>query len=63
MRASSSAACRVCATPAVVADAAEATPLMVPAISPLPVAASATLRFISAVVAPCSSTADAMVVW
>jgi hypothetical protein len=63
MRASSSAACRVCATPAVVAEAESATPLMLPAIAPLPVAASATLRFISEVVAPCSSTAEAMVSW
>jgi hypothetical protein len=47
----------------VVADAAWATPLTVPAIRPLPVAASETLRFISAVVAPCSSTAEAMVSW
>ena len=46
-----------------VADAARATPPMLPAISLLPVAASLTLRFISAVVAPCSSTAEAMVSW
>jgi hypothetical protein len=36
---------------------------MLPAISLLPVAASLTLRFISAVVAPCSSTAEARVSW
>ena len=43
--------------------AAPATPVMVAAISPEPVAASATPRDISEVVAVCSSTAEAMVVW
>ena len=45
-----------------VADAA-ATPPMVAAISLAPVAASATDRDISFVVAVCSSTADAIVSW
>ena len=63
MRGSSAAAVRVCVTPSVVVAAAVATPAMSAAISPQPVAASLTLRLISAVVAPCSSTADAMVVW
>ena len=36
---------------------------MLAAISPDPVAASATLRLISLVVAVCSSTAEAMVSW
>src|SRR6478735_9893021 len=43
--------------------AAEATPVMLVAISPEPVAASATERDISVVVAVCSSTAEAIVSW
>ena len=43
--------------------AAVATPVMLAAIWLLPAAASETLRFISAVVAPCSSTAESIVVW
>jgi len=43
--------------------AADATPTMFVAISPEPVAASPTDRDISLVVAVCSSTADAMVIW
>jgi len=46
-----------------VSDAVWATPVMVEAISVAPVAASATLRLISLVVAVCSSTAEAMVAW
>ena len=45
----------------VVVAAAEATPVMLDAISPEPVAASVTLRLISLVVAVCSSTAEAIV--
>ena len=51
------------ATPSEVEPAAMATPEMFDAISPEPVAASETLRLISLVVAVCSSTAEAMVVW
>ena len=43
--------------------AADDTPVMFEAISPDPVAASATPRDISFVVAVCSSTAEAMVSW
>ena len=49
--------------PSVVLRAAWATPVMFWAISLLPLAASATLRQISLVVAVCSSTALAMVFW
>ena len=51
--------------PSVCEDAAAeaATPLMFTAISPEPVAASATPRDISLVVAVCSSTAEAIVSW
>jgi hypothetical protein len=63
MRARSAVACWVWVTPSLVRRAASATPLMFSAISLVPVAASVTLRFISPVVAVCSSTADAIVVW
>src|SRR5919202_672883 len=63
MRANSPAASLVWPTPSVVIAAAAATPPIVVAIAPLPVAASDTLRFISAVVALCSATAEAIVVW
>ena len=49
--------------PSVVLRAAWATPVMFWAISLLPLAASATLRLISLVVAVCSSTALAIVFW
>ena len=57
----SDAACWEFEAPSVVLLAASATDLMFLAISVLPVAASETLRFISAVVAACSSTALAMI--
>jgi hypothetical protein len=44
--------------PALMAWAADATSAMVVAMSPAPVAASATLRLISLVVAVCSSTVE-----
>ena len=47
----------------VVSAAERATPVMLVAMSLEPVAASATLRPISLVVAVCSSTAEAMVAW
>ena len=47
----------------VVSDADRATPVMFSAMSLDPVAASATLRPISFVVAVCSSTAEAIVDW
>src|ERR1044072_1797404 len=59
MAASSLAACLHCWTPAVVVSVVRATPSMLAAMSRLPLAASATLRFISPVVAVCSSTAAA----
>ena len=63
MRASSSTARWESDTDTVVPCAAVAIPVMLAAISVEPVAASATLRFISFVVAVCSSTAAAMVTW
>lgn len=50
-------------TPCVVAAVASATTAMFAAIFSAPVAASATERLISAVVADCSSTAEAIVAW
>ena len=61
--ASSVAARWVSATPPEVTPAPSATRLMFSAISALPRAASLTLRPISAVVAACSSTAEAIVFW
>ncbi len=63
MRVRSPADLRVSLAPADVSWAALATPVMFSAISPLPLAASDTLRLISFVVAVCSSTAVAMVFW
>src|SRR5690606_20453665 len=63
IRASSSAAPLSWPRTSVVVTAAVATPVMLVAISPEPVAASVTLRAISLVVAVCSSTAEAMVSW
>jgi hypothetical protein len=51
------------AAPSLVKRAASTTPVMLVAISPVPAAASPTLRFISLVVAVRSSTADTTVVW
>ncbi|MBB4763327.1 hypothetical protein BJ971_003883 [Actinoplanes digitatis] len=62
MFARSAAACWVLLAPSAVEDAISATPETVRATSPLLVAASLTDRLISAVVAVCSSTADAIVV-
>src|SRR6266700_7014688 len=62
-RASSPAALLVYSAPSVVLLAAVATPVMLRAISWLPLATSLTLRLISLVVAVCSSTAVAMVFW
>ena len=50
----------VCDAPDMVSSAELATPVMLVAISLEPIAASVTLRPISAVVAVCSSTADAI---
>ena len=63
MRTSDPAASWVLAAPCVVSRAACATAVMFWAISELPWAASAMLRAISLVVAVCSSTAQAMVLW
>jgi len=63
MRVSSAVACCAWLTPSLVRRAASATPVMFWATSPAPVAASLTLRFVSPVVAVCSSTAEAIVVW
>ena len=57
------AAVLVSAAPREVLSAAVATPLMLLAISVLPLAASVTLRLISPVVAVCYSTALAIVPW
>ena len=63
MRDSSSTAVRVWVSACVVDSAAVETPVMLSAIWPEPLAASATERDISVVVAVCSSTALAMVSW
>src|SRR3954469_24216876 len=63
IRARSSAAWLVLAAAWVLSLAAWATPEMVWAMSVEPLAASVTLRLISLVVAVCSSTAEAIVVW
>ena len=62
IRDSSSTAVRVWVSACVVDSAAVETPVMLLAISVVPLAASCTDRDISFVVAVCSSTADAMVV-
>src|SRR4051812_30540339 len=59
----SAVACWDWVTPSLVMRAASATPVMFWAISLVPVETSLTLRFISAVVVVCSSTAEAIVVW
>ena len=63
MRVSSAAWPWVCAAPCEVDSAAVATPSMLDVISADPWLASLTDRAISLVVAACSSTAEAMVVW
>ncbi|SDY68522.1 hypothetical protein SAMN05661080_04278 [Modestobacter sp. DSM 44400] len=62
MREWSSAAWEVFPAPLVVSSTTCVTPVIVRAIPADPVAASATLRAISLVVAVCSSTAEAIVV-
>jgi hypothetical protein len=59
----SSAAVRVSPTVSVVRRVASETVVIVAAMSPAPCAASDSVRFISWVVAVCSSTAEAMVSW
>ncbi|MEZ5218678.1 MAG: hypothetical protein R2715_19320 [Ilumatobacteraceae bacterium] len=57
------AVCRVWWTPAETSCAVRAISPRLPAISPEPLEASEIERFISLVVAVCSSTAAAMVLW